>query len=64
MRDRGYPVPLSMTMAGRAVASMAGRSAESPPDHASAAADVAEGAEMRFIGVCRDRGLAPLERPI
>jgi hypothetical protein len=45
-----------MTMAGRAVASMAGRSAESPPDHASAAAaaDVAGGAGMRGIEVRRD----------
>jgi hypothetical protein len=41
---------------------MAGRSAESPPDHASAAADVAGGAGMRGIGVRCDRGLAPLGR--
>jgi len=56
----GYPVPLSMTMAGRAVASMAGSSGESPPAHASAAV-----AGRRGIGgVRRDRGLSPPGRLI
>jgi len=56
----GYPVPLSMTMAGRAVASMASSSGESPPAHASAAAG---GAGRRGIGVRRERGLAPPGAP-
>jgi hypothetical protein len=55
-RGRGYPVPLSMTMAGRAVASMTGRSGESRPAHVSSVA-AAGLAGRRGIGVRRDRGL-------
>lgn len=54
-RVGSYPVPLSMTMAGRAVASMADSSGESLPAHASAAAGVTG---RRGIGVRRDGGLA------
>jgi hypothetical protein len=59
MREReggiaGYPVPLSMTTAGRAVASMAVGSGEFPSAHASA--------EARWRSIA-GRDLAPV-RPI